>query len=293
MRFSLIHEQQESWSISRLCQVLGVHRSSYRAWCTRDYKRSAYQIKLIAALKRSFSLSNGSAGQRTLVSLLAPLGFKVSRWKVGKLMKQESLVSRQVPRHRYPSAEKVHLGIPNVLDRNFSPQKPNQVWCGDVTYVWSGSCWLYLSVVIDLFSRKIVGWAYSKNPDSELTKKALRMAYESRGKPKKVLFHSDQGSHYTSKTYRQLLWRFGIRQSLSRRGNCWDNAPMERFFRSFKTEWMPRSGYLSFSVAANSIAQYITAYYNSYRPHQHNGGLSPIAAEKKYQKTYNVLASFS
>lgn len=138
-----------------------------------------------------------------------------------------------------------------------------------------------------------MGWATSKSPDSELTKKALRMAYESRGKPQGLLFHSDQGCHYTSKSYRQLLWRFGIRQSLSRRGNCWDNAPTERFFRSFKTGWMPRSGYFSFSAGVSSITQYIANYYNRYRPHQYNGGTSPLIAEQEYQKTYNGLASFS
>lgn len=225
--------------------------------------------------------------------LLATSGYKVSRWLVRKLMKQEGLVSRQLPTHKYAKSEKEHLSIPNVLDRRFNPSSPNQVWCGDVTYVWSGTKWLYLAVVLDLYGRRVVGWATSKNPDSELTKKALMMAFESRGKPKKLLFHSDQGSHYTSKAFRALLWRSGIRQSLSRRGNCWDNAPMERFFRSYKTEWMPKSGYTNFNEAAQSITRYIVNYYNKYRPHQFNKGLSPQAAELEYQKTYKKVASFS
>tara|TARA_R110002072_G_scaffold274674_2_gene435517 strand:- start:2145 stop:2957 length:813 start_codon:yes stop_codon:yes gene_type:complete len=270
-----------------------VNRSSYRYWVDRPEKVSQQHLKLIAELKRWFGLSLGSAGQRTLVSLLATSGFNVSRWLVKKLMKREGLVSRQLPQHKYAKSEKEHLCIPNVLGRNFKPAKPNQAWCGDITYVWTGSGWLYLAVVIDLFGRRIVGYATSKSPDSELTKKALRMAYESRGKPKGLLFHSDQGCHYTSKSYRQQLWRFGIRQSLSRRGNCWDNAPTERFFRSFKSEWMPKSGYDSSAQGANEISQYINGYYNRYRPHQYNGGLSPIMAEEEYQKTYNGVASFS
>ena len=273
--------------------MLEVHRSSYRYWCEHPKQTPPQRLRLIAELKRWFGLSNGSAGERTLASLLATSGFKISRWLVNKLMKQEGLVSRQLPTHKYASAEKEHLIIPNVLGRDFSPEKPNQVWCGDVTYVWIGSRWLYLAVVIDLFARRVVGWATSKSPDSELTKRALRMAYESRGKPKGLLFHSDQGCHYTSKSYRQLLWGFGIRQSLSRRGNCWDNAPTERFFRSLKTEWMPRSGYLSSSAGVSAITQYITKYYNRHRPHQYNGGVSPLMAEQEYQKTYNGLASFS
>ena len=279
--------------MSRLCRALEVNRSSYRYWAGHPEKVSSQRLKLIAELKRWFGLSQGSAGQRTLVSLLATSGIKISRWLVKKLMQQEGLVSRQLPQHKYAKSEKEHLCIPNILGRNFKPAKPNQAWCGDVTYVWTDSGWLYLAVVIDLFGRRVVGYATSKNPDSELTKKALRMAYESRGKPKGLLFHSDQGCHYTSNSYRQLLWRYGIRQSLSRRGNCWDNAPTERFFRSFKSEWMPKSGYDSFAQGANAISHYINNYYNRYRPHQYNDGLSPMMAEREYQKTYNGVASFS
>lgn len=208
-------------------------------------------------------------------------------------MKQEGLVSRQLPSHKYAKAEKAHLAIPNLLGRQFSPAKPNQVWCGDVTYVWAGNRWLYLAVVIDLYARRVVGWACSKSPDSELTKKALRMAFECRGKPEGLLFHSDQGCHYTSQSYRQLLWRYKIRQSLSRRGNCWDNAPMERFFRSFKTEWMPKASYQSYREAEESIARYIDGYYNFYRPHRHNNAKSPINMERSWLKTYNGVASFT
>ena len=142
--------------------------------------------------------------------------------------------------------------------------------------------------MIDLYARKVVGWSCSKSPDSELTKKALRMAFECRGRPKGLLFHSDQGCHYTSKNYRQQLWRYKIRQSLSRRGNCWDNAPTERFFRSFKTEWMPKSGYINNQAAEHSIKEYIIGYYNLYRPHRHNDAKSPINAEKEWLKTYLI-----
>ncbi len=224
-RFSLIREQQESQPVSRLCRVLDVNRSNYRYWCDRPEKVSPHRLKLIAELKRWFGLSMNSAGQRTLVSLLATSGFNVSRWLVKKLMQQEGLVRLQLPQHKYAKSENERLCIPNVLGRNFKPNKPNQAWSVDVTYVWSRSGWMYLAVVIDLFGRRVVGFATSKSPDSELTKKALRMAYESRGKPKGLLFHSDQGCQYTSKSCRQMLWRSGIRQNLSRRGNYWDNAP--------------------------------------------------------------------
>ena len=145
-------------------------------------------------------------------------------------------MSCQLPQHAYKKGSKEHVAIPNLLERQFDVTEPNQVWCGDVTYIWTGNRWAYLAVVIDLFARKPVGWAMSHSPDSELTAKALTMAYELRGRPGNVMFHSDQGSHYTSRKFRQRLWRYQITQSMSRRGNCWDNAPMERFFRSLKTE---------------------------------------------------------
>jgi len=175
--------------------------------------------------------------------------------------------------------------VPNTLNREFNVNTPNQVWCGDVTYIWVGKRWAYLAIVLDLFSRKPIGWAFSLSPDSQLTSKALMNAYESRGKPKGVLFHSDQGMHYTSQKFKQALWRCQIKQSMSRRGNCWDNAPMERFFRSFKTEWMPETGYQYFAEAERSIMNYIIGYYSSIRPHRHNNGKSPNEVERIYWKT--------
>ncbi len=119
------------------------------------------------------------------------------------------------------------------------------------------------------------------------------MAFESRGKPKEVMFHSDQGSHYTSKTYRQLLWRFQMKQSLSRRGNCWDNSPMERFFRSLKSEWIPLSGYQDFSEGKHDITRYITGYYSQLRPHQHNNGLTPNESEELYWKSSKTVTNIT
>lgn len=133
--------------------------------------------------------------------------------------------------------------------------------------------------------------SYSR--DSELTGKALSMAWEVRGKPKDVMFHSDQGSHYTSRKYRQLLWRYQIKQSMSRRGNCWDNSPMERFFRSLKTEWVPVTGYGSLIEATASVVSYITGYYSQLRPHQYNGGLTPNESEKRYWLYYKTVANFT
>jgi len=162
-----------------------------------------------------------------------------------------------------------------------------------VTYVWIGHRWAYLAVVIDLFARKPIGWAISLSPDSELTIAALDMAYESRGKPKGIMFHSDQGCHYTSLKYRQRVWKYQIKQSMSRRGNCWDNAPMERFFRSFKTEWMPKKGYIDFKEAKGAITDYVIGYYSEIRPHHYNAGLSPNESERRFWLNSKTVAKFS
>ncbi len=238
-------------------------------------------------------LSGGSAGARTVAQIVSRNGTPLTRYVAGKLMKELGLVSSQLPKHAYKRADKLHVAIPNTLNRQFSVAEPNQVWCSDITYIWTGQRWAYLAMILDLYARKPVGWAFSYRADSELTRKALMMAYESRGRPKGVLFHSDQGVQYTSTKFRQHLWRYQIQQSMSRRGNCWDNAPMERFFRSLKTEWVPETGYRSFTEAKQSINDYIVRYYNSIRPHSNNNMKTPNQAENEYWKAYKTVASFS
>jgi len=241
-------------------------------------------------VKAAHRLSNGSAGARTIAKIVTDQGMLLSRYRASRRMKQLGLVSSQQPNHRYKKAEQPHIGIPNRLDRQFDVAAPNQVWAGDITYVWTGRRWAYLAMVLDLFARKPVGWAMSLSPDSQLTKKALTMAFESRGEPKDVMFHSDQGCQYTSLSFRQQLWRYQMTQSMSRRGNCWDNSPMERFFRSLKTEWVPEVGYASFEEAKHGITDYAIGYYSQFRPHTHNDGMTPNAAERLYWNDYKPVA---
>lgn len=273
--------------------MFDIHRSSYKYWRARPDDVSVEHVTLLSEVRAAHSVSQGSAGARTIADIVSNRGFKLSRYRASKLMKKLGLVSCQLPAHSYKKATKEHIEIPNKLDRQFAVTEPNQVWCGDVTYVWVGSRWAYLAVVIDLFARKPIGWAMSFSPDSNLTGKALTMAFESRGKPKDVLFHSDQGCHYTSRHFRQLLWRYQIEQSLSRRGNCWDNSPMERFFRSLKSEWVPATGFRNFIEGKASIINYITGYYSQVRPHQYNGGLTPNESERRFWLTHKTVASFT
>lgn len=208
-------------------------------------------------------------------------------------MKEPGLVSCQQPAHRYKRGGYEHVAIPKHPERQFAVTEPDQVGCGDVTGIWTGKRRAYLAVVLDLFARKAVGWAMSFSPDSRRTMKALEMAWETRGKPVGVMFHSVQGSHNTSRQFRQLLWRNRIKQSMSRRGNRRDNSAMERFFRSLKNEWVPVTGYINFSDAAHAITNYIVGYYSALRPHKYNGGLPPNESEYRYWKNSNMVASFS
>ena len=216
-------------------------------------------------------------------------GIDIGRYKVRSLMREAGLICKQPGSHNYKQATVERPEIPNVLDRQFNVAQPNQVWCGDITYVWAQGRWHYLAVVLDLYSRRVVGWALSKNADADLVVRALEMAYEQRGRPQKVMFHSDQGSQYASRKFCQSLWRYRIQQSMSRRGNCWDNAPMERLFRSLKTEWIPTTGYASGIEAQKDISEYLMVYYNQRRPHQYNNGLTPTRAEEKL----NLLSGIS
>ena len=212
-----------------LCDTFGVHRSSLKYWLKRSKNVSPERLKALTIVKAIHAESNGSAGARTIATIATSRDYPLSLYRAGKLMKAQQLVSCQLPKHAYKKATQEHVSISNQLNREFNVSRPNEVWCGDVTYIWTGRRWAYLAMVMDLYARKPVGWAMSLSPDSQLTGRALSMAYERRGQPKNVMFHSDQGCHYTSTYFQQLLWRYQIKQSMSRRGNCWDNAPMERF----------------------------------------------------------------
>lgn len=290
---NMVNKLQESHPVNILCEAFEIPRS------TLIYRRKAAKwidpnkIKLNALVRKAHAISNQSAGARSIASIVSSWGEQLTRYRARGFMQRLGLVSTQLPKHKYKKATQAHVDIPNTLNREFTPDTPNQVWCGDVTYIWSGQRWAYLAVVFDLYARKPVGWALSHSPDSVLTAKALSMAYETRGKPNNLLFHSDQGSHYTSLKFRQNLWRYQIQQSLSRKGNCWDNAPIERFFRSLKTEWVPDFGYRSFVEAQRSIFEYITGYYNTIRPHQHNGGLPPNKTEELFWSSSKSVTNFT
>ncbi|MBB9901805.1 IS3-like element ISEc31 family transposase, partial [Escherichia coli] len=281
-RFTIVARLSDSHSVVSLCSALEIHRSSYRYWRKRRDTVNPARVRLCSEIRRAWNQSRGSAGARTLAEMLTQNGVPMSRYRAGRLMKYLNLSSCQPGKHQYKNARQEHTCLPNLLERQFAVPEPDRVWCGDITYIWAGNRWCYLAVVMDLFARRVIGWSLSANADTALISSALRMAYEVRGQPRDVMFHSDQGSQYTGLKYQQLLWRYRIKQSVSRRGNCWDNSPMERFFRSLKTEWVPTDGYTGKDVARQQISSYILNYYNSVRPHHYNGGLTPEESENRY-----------
>ncbi|MFK1007375.1 IS3-like element IS222 family transposase, partial [Pseudomonas aeruginosa] len=273
--YALIDQLSEQESVEVVCSAFDVARSCYYVHRLRRRRVDARRVALRSQVNQLFSQSRGSAGSRSILGMLREEGVTIGRFRVRRLMRELGLVSKQPGSHAYKQATVERPDIPNRLNREFATEHPNQVWCGDITYVWAQGRWHYLAAVLDLHTRRVIGWAFSAKPDAELVVKALDMAYEQRGKPQQVLFHSDQGSQYASRLFRQRLWRYRMQQSMSRRGNCWDNSPMERLFRSLKSEWVPSTGYLTAQEAQRDISHYLMHRYNWIRPHQFNDGLPP------------------
>ncbi|MFG4365474.1 IS3-like element IS222 family transposase [Pseudomonas aeruginosa] len=279
--YALIDQLSEQESVEVVCSAFDVARSCYYVHRLRRRRVDARRVALRSQVNQLFSQSRGSAGSRSILGMLREEGVTIGRFRVRRLMRELGLVSKQPGSHAYKQATVERPDIPNRLNREFATEHPNQVWCGDITYVWAQGRWHYLAAVLDLHTRRVIGWAFSAKPDAELVIKALDMAYEQRGKQQQVLFHSDQGSQYASRLFRQRLWRYRMQQSMSRRGNCWDNSPMERLFRSLKSEWVPSTGYLTAQEAQRDISHYLMHRYNWIRPHQFNDGLPPAVAEEK------------
>lgn len=279
---------RECDTVKLVCQAFGVERSSYYDYRSRKKQINVQRVRLKALVNRIFTEARSSVGSRGIRGILADEGIDAGRYFIRRLMKESGLVCKQPGPHKYRRASVEHVDIPNRLNRQFEIAAPNKVWCGDITYIWTGQRWAYLAVVMDLYARRVIGWAMSERADKELVINALDEAWNRRGKPSDIMFHSDQGSQYMSLKFRQRLWRYKMVQSMSRRGNCWDNAPMERLFRSLKTEWVPDLGYRSLAEAKMDIGSYLMGYYNQRRPHQLHGGISPQAAEEKLKTVSGI-----
>lgn len=267
-----------------MCNVLGVSRSGYYAWIEREPSNRDKQNEMLShKIAEIHEQSRGTYGSPRVTEELEAQGFEVDRKRVARLMAKNGLSADPKPKYRNADAEPTAELAANVLDREFHVDEPDRVWVSDITYVWTAVGWLYLAVVIDLFSRRVVGWAMADHMRAELVLEAISAALGSREPSHDgLLFHSDQGSQFTATRVRDALDDAGITCSMSRRGNCWDNAVAESFFATLKREHVYRKIFLTREDATTSIAEWIEVFYNGQRRHSTIGYCSPVEFERMY-----------
>ncbi len=281
-----MQQHKTEFPISVMCEVLSVSRSGYYAWLKNpESKRKQSNSKLREKIRTIHRDSGEAYGSPRVYQALKEQGETCSENRVARLMREDGLRAKTKRRFKATTNSEHNLPVaPNLLDRNFSPEAPNQVYAGDITYIWTAEGWLYLAVVIDLFSRSVVGWAMNKQMTRQLVMNALTMAVQRRRPPSGVVFHSDRGSQYASGDFQKLLTKHGMRCSMSRKGNCWDNAPIESFFGSLKQELVFHQKYPTRFHARQSLFEYIERFYNRRRLHSTLGYKSPADYEATYFK---------
>jgi putative transposase len=274
----------KAYPVTVLCKVMEVSRSGFYHYLdVHDQGPDDSKLDAVvnARMKAVFKQSRSSYGSRRIVEQLRSEGHRIGRYKVRRLMRELGLKAKARRRYKVTTESRHWFPVaPNLLQRSFDVTEPNKVWTADISYVWTLEGWLYLAVIMDLFSRQIVGWAIDKRIKKQLTLNALAMAYWRRKPVPGLLHHSDRGSQYACPDYRNRLDQYGMIASMSRKGDCWDNAPTERFFRSLKTERLDGLQFASRASARMEIVDYI-AYYNSLRLHSTLGYLSPMDYEKE------------
>ena len=283
MKFAFIAKHRTAWPLSWLCSALGVSRSGFHAWLTRTPGRRALDDERIAPVVRaSFLASDRTYGARRVWHDVLAEGIGCGLHKIERLMRRQALRAR--PRRRglpTDKGERAPGSAPaNILNRQFEAAGPNQKWVADFTCVWTAEGWLYVAAVIDLFSRRVVGWSMSATMAAQLVTDALVMAIWRRGKPKALLHRSDQGSQYSSEGFQRLMADHGVTCSMSRSGDVRDNAAMESFFSSLKTERVARKTYRTRDAARADVFDYVERFYNPRRRHSAIGYLSPMEFER-------------
>jgi putative transposase len=282
MRFAFIAKHRSIWPVAWLCKALDVSRSGFHAWLNRSPSaRSRHDEELVAVIDRSFKSSDRTYGARRVWHDVLAEGLSCGLHRVERLMRENGLRARPRRRGLPKDAGERAAVSDNILDRAFEASAPNRKWIADFTYIWTAEGWLYVAAVVDLFSRRVVGWAMKAEMTAQLVTDALIMAIWRRGRPDSLLHHSDQGSQYTSEQFQRLMADHGITCSMSRSGNVWDNAAMESFFSSLKTERTARKVYRTRDDARADVFDYIERFYNPRRRHSTLGYISPLEFEEK------------
>ena len=284
MRFRFIEDRRADYPVTIMCGVLGVSSAGYYAWRSRpESRRSAANRGLLSDIERVHRDNRGCYGSPRVHAELQAQGRGVSRGRIERLMRHHGIRAIMARPRRVRTTDSRHdLPIaPNLLDRNFIAAAPNQIWLADITYIETDQGWLYLAAVMDLHSRRIVGWAMRDHLRTELPLAALRMAIQARRPATGLMHHSDRGVQYASADYRKSLQFAGFQVSMSRKADCYDNAPMESFFHTLKTELVHHRQYATRAEAQRDIFAYIEGFYNRTRLHSAIGYISPIEMERK------------
>jgi transposase InsO family protein len=283
VRFAFIDQYDGKLGQGQLCKLLEVSDRGYRSWRSRPIsQRQRDDMVILAHIREQHRLSLGSYGRPRMTEELLELGLEVGHRRVGRLMKQNGI--KVVRTHKYKattdSAHNLNIA-PNLLAQDFMTTGPNQKWAGDISYIWTQQGWLYLAVIIDLYSRRVVGWAVSNRLKKDLAIRALEMAINLRQPPKGCIHHTDRGSQYCSHKYQKLLTQHGFKVSMSGKGNCYDNAVVETFFKTLKAELVWRQPWYTRRQCELALFQYINGFYNPRRRHSALGYKSPVTFERK------------
>jgi transposase InsO family protein len=291
MSYAVIREHAADYPIEVMCEVLGVSRSGYYAWASRLESARAVEDRAVAAeIRTAHEDSRGRYGSPRVHAALRAHGRRVGRKRVARLMRGMGLSARRKRRFRRTTDSKHAYPVaPNLLGRDFTASAPNRVWLADLTYIPTREGWLYLAVVLDLFSRQVVGWAMAEHLGHELALAALDMAIARQRPAPGLTHHSDRGVQYAAHEYRKRLQQHGMLCSMSRKGDCWDNAPMESFYATLKGELVEQRDYLTRDEARADVFQYVEGWYNRRRLHSALGYLTPAQAIARFQAAASAV----
>jgi len=291
--FEFIDVEKADFPITMLCRVLDVSRSGYYRWRSAPpSERSTTDAKLKPMIAAIFAENRETYGSPRIHAELVDRGFEIGRQRVARLMREMGLQAVPEKRFRRTTDSKHSLGFaPDLVDQDFEPDEPNRLWASDITYIWTDEGWAYLAVVLDLFSRKVVGWAVADHMRAELVLDALDRALTTREVDGELVHHSDRGSQYASHAFRERLEAAGIAWSMGATGSCYDNACAESFFATLKKELIHRNTYRDLAAVRVDISNYINLFYNSRRRHSALGYLSPAAFEAAHQHQPDAAAA--
>lgn len=283
MRYAWIADHRKSYPIKTMCKLLGVSTSGFYDWDGRDHAaKAAKQRRLVGKIVEIHETSKKRYGSPRVYRALRMADESVSKSKVERIMREYGIKAKAGRKYKATTDSKHSLPrARNLVERRFAPGEPNKIWCADITCIWTRQGWLYLAAIIDVGTRKIVGWAMDDNMRTDLVMQALQMATAGHGMLRNLIFHSDQGGQFASEAFKAVLEKRGIKQSMSRKGDCWDNAVIESFFHSLKVECIYGETFKTRKQAELAVFEYIEIFYNRYRLHSSLGYVSPECYERR------------